>query len=262
MDRIVWYRCLSPVACCCTQIVLVLLKKAQKELLDADGFEGVVECMKTFLPTLAVRNVETIVAEALKIDVSKELESYEVEYQIFQEEGMSIASFEELESQRIASLEAENMVLSRQVHDLSENLSCYRGTVESLEGSITTLQMNQLQLQEIIRSLRQENTELKTQLEKCNSESGPSEALDQNQHRSAPDQAELGRSTAGARSGSRELNTSFTEENTDSYEHIDENDVTDDEAETISRDSPANGISEMSSSSLAPARKTEDTVNR
>lgn len=217
--------------------MLVLIGKCQDEILAADGFEGVVDYMKSYLPVFAVENMEFVVDEVLKMDIGKDLESYEVEYRVFRDEDISLCSFEEFESQRIACLEADNTVLSRQVKELNENLSCTRSTIENLEGSITTLQMNQAQLLNLIRTLRVENSELKSELEQG----------------------------ACKTAKTAQLNTSFTEENTDSYEHIDENDITDDEAESLARDSPANELAEVGSGGTGSPSpplidKTEDLM--
>lgn len=217
--------------------MLVLIGKCQDEILAADGFEGVVDYMKSYLPVFAVENMEFVVDEVLKMDIGKDLESYEVEYRVFRDEDISLCSFEEFESQRIACLEADNTVLSRQVKELNENLSCARSTIENLEGSITTLQMNQAQLLNLIRTLRVENSELKSELEQG----------------------------ACKPAKTAQLNTSFTEENTDSYEHIDENDITDDEAESLARDSPANELAEVGSGGTGSPSpplidKTEDLM--
>ena len=58
--------------------MLLLLGSCQEQLLCSDGLEGVVEVMKTSLPPFAEQNVEKLVNEVLNLDVSKDLESYEV----------------------------------------------------------------------------------------------------------------------------------------------------------------------------------------
>lgn len=59
-------------------MVLILLGSCQEELLSGDGLEGAVEVMKTILPPFAEENVEWLVSEVLSLDISKDLESYEV----------------------------------------------------------------------------------------------------------------------------------------------------------------------------------------
>ena len=47
-------------------------------MLSSDGLEGAVEVMKTSLAPFAEHNVEWLVSEVLSLDISKDLESYEV----------------------------------------------------------------------------------------------------------------------------------------------------------------------------------------
>ena len=47
-------------------------------MLSSDGLEGAVEVMKTSLAPFAEQNVEWLVSEVLSLDISKDLESYEV----------------------------------------------------------------------------------------------------------------------------------------------------------------------------------------
>ena len=59
-------------------MILLLLGSCQEELLSSDGLEGAVEVIKISVPPFAVNNVEWLVNEVLSLDVSKDLESYEV----------------------------------------------------------------------------------------------------------------------------------------------------------------------------------------
>lgn len=60
------------------KVVLLLLGSCQEELLTSDGLEGAVEVMKTSLPPFAEQNVEWLVSQVLSLDITKDLESYEV----------------------------------------------------------------------------------------------------------------------------------------------------------------------------------------
>ena len=59
-------------------MILFLLGSCQEELLSSDGLEGAVEVMKTSLSPFAEQNAEWLVSEVLSLDISKDLESYEV----------------------------------------------------------------------------------------------------------------------------------------------------------------------------------------
>ena len=61
-----------------SQVILLLLGSCQEELLASDGLEGAVEVIKLSVPPFAEEHVEWLVDKALSLDVSKDLESYEV----------------------------------------------------------------------------------------------------------------------------------------------------------------------------------------
>ena len=44
----------------------------------SDGLEGAVEVIKISVPPFAEKNIERLVSEVLPLDVSKDLQSYEV----------------------------------------------------------------------------------------------------------------------------------------------------------------------------------------
>lgn len=166
------------------------------------------------------------------------LRSFQVEYNVLKEEDLSITSFDEIESERVESLEAENTIKTKQIQNLNEQLSCARSTIQSLESTINTMQINQTELQAIIRSLRAENESLKKNFEKLknqvlatgNAVGGVEEPPN------APTNDGLANSLTECNTikpTCSETNASSTEENTDSYEHIGSgNDLTDDEADS------------------------------
>ena len=146
-----------------------------------------------------------------------------MEYNFLKEEDLSIASFEEIESE--------------QIQNLNEQLSCARNTIQSLESTINTMQINQTELQVIIRSLRAENESLKKNFEKLKKhiltngdtvgvEELPNDPMNDD-NTSTLTECNTNQPTCA------ETNASSTEENTDSYEHIGSgNDLTDDEADS------------------------------
>lgn len=165
------------------------------------------------------------------------LRSFQVEYNVLKEEDLSITSFDEIESERVESLEAENTIKTKQIQNLNEQLSCARSTIQSLESTINTMQINQTELQAIIRSLRAENESLKKNFEKLkNQVLATGNAVGVEEPPNAPTNDGLGNSLTECitiKPTCSETNASSTEENTDSYEHIGSgNDLTDDEADS------------------------------
>lgn len=164
------------------------------------------------------------------------LRSFQVEYNVLKEEDLSIASFDEIESKRVKSLEAENTIKTKQIQNLNEQLSCARNTVQSLESTINTMQINQTELQGIIRSLRAENESLKKNFEKLKTQvlaNGDAVGVEELSNAPTNDITNTLTECSTIKPTCAETNASSTEENTDSYEHIGSgNDLTDDEADS------------------------------
>lgn len=162
------------------------------------------------------------------------MRSFQVEYNVLKEEDLSIASFDEIESERVESLEAENTMKTKHIQNLNEQLSSARNTIQSLESTINTMQINQTELQGIIRSLRAENESLKKNFEKLkNHVLANGDAVGVEELSNAPTNDNLTSIPTECSTTCAETNVSSTEENTDSYEHIGSgNDLTDDEADS------------------------------
>ena len=162
-----------------------------------------------------------------------------MEYNFLKEEDISIASFDEIVSERVESLEAENTIKTKQIQNLNEQLSCARNTIQSLESTINTMQINQTELQGIIRSLRAENESLKKNFEKLKNQvlaNSDTVAIQEQELSNAPTNDNITSTLTECttiKPTCAETNASSTEENTDSFEHIGSgNDLTDDEADS------------------------------
>lgn len=201
------------------KVILLLLGSCQEELLASDGLEGAVEVIKLSVPPFAEEHVEWLVDKALSLDVSKDLESYEVEYCVFKEEDLSVTEFEDIESEKVECLEAELEVKTKQIQYLNEQLSSARRAIDGLESTINTMQINQTELLNFIRSLKAENESLKKNFEKlkdkvlANGDVVPEVA-------GVDEEETIEDSLTDCKPTCAEMNASFTEENTDSFEHI------------------------------------------
>ncbi|KAK3728848.1 hypothetical protein QZH41_020235 [Actinostola sp. cb2023] len=218
------------------KVMLVLLGRCKEGIVAADGFENAVEYIKTFLPPYAFKNLDSIVDDVLDLDITKQLESYLIEYNVLREEDLSLASIEDFEHERAKKLEVQNNTLSRHLQELTEQLSSARKTIQSLESTITTMQINQSNLLSHIRAVKAENEALKKNLAPT-SASNERNKLRRSHSIEVPDPPL-----------SPQEHSSLTDENTDSFEHIGCNDLTDDddddEAGSLDRDSPEHEVAE------------------
>lgn len=208
----------------------------------ADGFENAVEYIKTFLPPYASENLASIVKDVLELDITKQLESYLIEYNVLREEDLSLASIEDFEHERAKKLQIENETLSRHLQELTEQLSSARKTIQSLESTINTMQINQSNLSSHIRTLMTEN-----------------ETLKRSSSASAERKLQRSNSIDAPEAPNSPQDSNLTDENTDSFEHL-SNDLTDDESGSLDRDSPADELvaEKRENSSPLLSNKVED----
>ena len=159
---------------------------------------------------------------------------------MLKEEDLSVASFDEIESEKVESLEAELTVKTKVIQCLNEQLSCARNTIHGLESTISTMQINQNELLGIIRSVKAENESLKRNFEKLKHKvlsngtvAAEDELAAEDDLADAAADVDEGITMTSALTECKptlaEMNASFTEENTDSFEHIGS---TDDEADS------------------------------
>lgn len=118
------------------KVGLVLLGNHKELIKQCDSFESVVEFLKTTLPEMGIIQMERIINQVFTIDISKQLEAYEVEYHVLQEEMTSLhaGSYDNVDaSDRIARLQVANDGLRRQKMELLEQLQITRRQIHDLE---------------------------------------------------------------------------------------------------------------------------------
>ena len=92
------------------------------------------------------------------MDVSKQLQAYEVEYHVLQEEMISTP--QKSDTDVVAKLEAANHNLKRQNLELLEKLQSSHGSITGLEGQVHSLQTAADKMKSHMRTLELERTAL------------------------------------------------------------------------------------------------------
>ena len=175
---------------------------------------------------------------------------------MFKEEDLSVTEFEGIESEKVECLEAELEIKTKQIQYLNEQLSSARHAIHGLESTISTMQINQSELLTFIRSLEAENESLKKNFEKlkdkvlANGDVAPEVG-------EVDEQETIEDSLTDCTPTCAEMNASFTEENTDSFEHIGS-------ADDLSDNEVVDGIHEetpgATGATLPLSDKSEDLV--
>ncbi|XP_026125551.1 TBC1 domain family member 1-like isoform X1 [Carassius auratus] len=141
------------------KVALSLLGSHKPLILQHENLESIVEFIKTTLPNLGLVQMEKTINQVSEMDISKQLQAYEVEYHVFQDElldGPSTLS----QSQRVAQLEKTNGSLRQQNLDLLEEVQVAHAKIRWLETRVDGLVNREVELQSEVKTLQQERTEL------------------------------------------------------------------------------------------------------
>ncbi|XP_058643139.1 TBC1 domain family member 4 isoform X1 [Onychostoma macrolepis] len=157
------------------KVALCLLSSHEGEILECDGFESIVDYLKSTIPTLTHSQMEETITKAIEMDISKQLHAYEVEYHVLQDE-LSDAPPPSEDSDRLDKLEKANAQLKKQNMDLLEKLQAARLKIQTLESSVESFLSRESKMKHLIRSLEQEKASYQKTIERMRN-SLPSDAM-------------------------------------------------------------------------------------
>ncbi|KAK2817002.1 hypothetical protein Q5P01_025193 [Channa striata] len=141
------------------KVALSLLGSHKPLILQHDSLESIVDFIKTTLPNLGLVQMEKTINQVCEMDVSKQLQAYEVEYHVLQDELLDTPPTLN-QHQRAAQLERTNQSLRQQNLDLLEELQVSHARVCSLESRVETLVQSENQLKEQVSALEEEKKQL------------------------------------------------------------------------------------------------------
>ncbi|RVE58294.1 hypothetical protein OJAV_G00207970 [Oryzias javanicus] len=150
------------------KVALCLLSSHEKEIIECDSFESIVDFLKTALPTLTEAQMEQTIAKVIEMDISKQLHAYEVEYHVLQDEMLDAGPLPD-DSERLDKLEKTNTQLKKQNMDLLEKLQAARQKIQTLETSVESFLSRESKMKHMIRSLEQERAAHQRTIERMRS---------------------------------------------------------------------------------------------
>ncbi|XP_007547221.1 TBC1 domain family member 4 isoform X1 [Poecilia formosa] len=157
------------------KVALCLLSNHEREIVECDSFESIVDYLKTTLPTLTQAQMEQTITKVMEMDISKQLHAYEVEYHVLQDEMLDAGPPPD-DSERLDKLEKTNVQLKKQNMDLLEKLQAARQKIQTLETSVESFLSRESKMKHMIRSLEQERAAYQRTVERMRS-SLPPDAL-------------------------------------------------------------------------------------
>ncbi|XP_053398670.1 TBC1 domain family member 1-like [Mercenaria mercenaria] len=140
------------------KVALVLLGNHKELIIQCNSFETIVEFIKTTLPEMGMIQMERVINQVFDMNISKQLQSYEVEYHVLKEEMMY--SPQRGDSDLLDKLEQANQSLKQQNMELIEKLQHAHSHERSLEIMIHNFQMQEAKLKSHIRTLELERSAL------------------------------------------------------------------------------------------------------
>ncbi|XP_060680991.1 TBC1 domain family member 1 isoform X3 [Hemiscyllium ocellatum] len=141
------------------KVALSLLGSHKPLILQHESLESIVDFIKCTLPNLGLVQMEKTINQVFEMDLSKQLQAYEVEYHVLQDELID-SSAAMSDNERLEKLEKNNNCLRKQNSDLVEELEVAHSKIESLEATVKTLLSNEGRLKQVICTLELERAAL------------------------------------------------------------------------------------------------------
>ncbi|XP_026910060.1 TBC1 domain family member 1 isoform X4 [Acinonyx jubatus] len=140
------------------KVALSLLGSHKPLILQHENLETIVDFIKTTLPNLGLVQMEKTISQVFEMDISKQLQAYEVEYHVLQEELIDSSPLSD--NQRMDKLEKTNSSLRKQNLDLLEQLQVANSRIQSLEATVEKLLSSESKLKQATLALELERAAL------------------------------------------------------------------------------------------------------
>uniref|UniRef100_A0A2K6F9U2 TBC1 domain family member 1 n=1 Tax=Propithecus coquereli TaxID=379532 RepID=A0A2K6F9U2_PROCO len=140
------------------KVALSLLGSHKPLILQHENLETIVDFIKNTLPNLGLVQMEKTINQVFEMDIAKQLQAYEVEYHVLQEELIDSSPLSD--NQRMDKLEKTNSSLRKQNLDLLEQLQAANGKIQSLEATIEKLLSSERKLKQATLALELERSAL------------------------------------------------------------------------------------------------------
>ncbi|XP_062964240.1 TBC1 domain family member 1 isoform X2 [Cynocephalus volans] len=140
------------------KVALSLLGSHKPLILQHENLETIVDFIKNTLPNLGLVQMEKTINQVFEMDIAKQLQAYEVEYHVLQEELIDSSPLSD--NQRMDKLEKTNSSLRKQNLDLLEQLQVANGRIQSLEATVQKLLTSESKLKQAALALELERSTL------------------------------------------------------------------------------------------------------
>nr|XP_056711620.1 TBC1 domain family member 1 [Euleptes europaea] len=150
------------------KVTLSLLGSHKPLILQHESLEAIVDFVKCTLPNLGLVQMEKTINQVFEMDISKQLQAYEVEYHVLQDELIDSSLND---NQRMDKLEKANSSLRKQNFDLLEELQVSNGKIQNLQVMVESLLNSESKLKQTVLTLELERKALLEAVEELHSHS-------------------------------------------------------------------------------------------
>lgn len=151
------------------KVALSLLGSHKPLILQHENLETIVDFIKNTLPNLGLVQMEKTISQVFEMDIAKQLQAYEVEYHVLQEELIESSPLSD--NQRMEKLEKTNSSLRKQNLDLLEQLQVANARIQSLEATVEKLLTSESKLKQAALTLEVERSALLQMVEELRRQS-------------------------------------------------------------------------------------------
>ncbi|XP_058793503.1 TBC1 domain family member 1 isoform X2 [Phymastichus coffea] len=154
------------------RVALALLEEHQDQLLACDSFEEIMEYLKTKVPAVEKDTLDRVMKRVFypDMEIAKQLNEYRVEYQVLQEEMLSvkpqIENMEKLEllnkqlTQQNAHLNEQLEIAMANLHRMETTRAHHQSTVHRLESQTRSLEVTISTMGSFIQQLIESQTDI------------------------------------------------------------------------------------------------------
>lgn len=148
------------------RVSLILLDMNSEHILDCESFESIMEFLKEDLPAMELTQMEQLFDKVFTLDIKHQLDAYETEYRVIQEELIFVSNAHTNNSSSLNSKSAdtdlllEKKTLTAEVQELTQQMHVYQSKCDQLESQCETYQSTIKRLEQRVRACEDERDAL------------------------------------------------------------------------------------------------------
>ena len=136
------------------KVSICLLVECEDELLACENLEELMNVLKTSLPNLPASKLEDVVKQAASLSIGRQLHTYQVEYQVLQEEEASKKSSAERAKEQSEALAKEVEELRSKVKEGEEREARLEQELEQEKKKTMAAALREEKLQQLLATVK------------------------------------------------------------------------------------------------------------